>query len=137
MEEGEKKLLEIYCDGASRGNPGPASIGVSIIFNKTEIAFLSEKIGKTTNNVAEWISLLKALEKCEELENKNLLIYMDSELVVKQFKGEYKTRHPDLILLKEKVFKLKPFFESIEIRHIKRELNKRADELANLALDEK
>jgi ribonuclease HI len=137
MEEGEKKLLEIYCDGASRGNPGPASIGVSIIFNKTEIAFLSEKIGKTTNNVAEWISLLKALEKCKELENKNLLIYMDSELVVKQFKGEYKTRHPDLILLKEKVFKLKPFFESIEIRHIKRELNKRADELANLALDEK
>jgi ribonuclease HI len=137
MEEGEKKLLEIYCDGASRGNPGPASIGVSIIFNKTEIAFLSEKIGKTTNNVAEWISLLKALEKCKELENKNLLIYMDSELVVKQFKGEYKTRHPDLILLKEKVFRLKPFFESIEIRHIKRELNKRADELANLALDEK
>jgi ribonuclease HI len=137
MEEGEKKLLEIYCDGASRGNPGPASIGVSIIFNKTEIAFLSEKIGKTTNNVAEWISLLKALEKCKELENKNLFIYMDSELVVKQFKGEYKTRHPDLILLKEKVFRLKPFFESIEIRHIKRELNKRADELANLALDEK
>ena len=133
MGIGEEKLLEIYCDGASRGNPGPASIGVSIIFNKTEIAFLSEKIGKTTNNVAEWISLLKALEKCKELENKNLLIYMDSELVVKQFKGEYKTKHPDLIILKEKVFKLKPFFESIEIRHIKRELNKRADELANLA----
>ena len=130
-------MLEIYCDGASRGNPGPASIGVSILFNKTEIGFLSEKIGKTTNNVAEWISLLRALEKCKEFENKNLLIYMDSELVVKQFKGEYKTKHPDLIPLKEKVFQLKPFFESIEILHIKRELNKRADELANLALDDK
>jgi len=130
-------LLEIYCDGASRGNPGPASIGVSIIFNKTEIAFISEKIGKTTNNVAEWKSLLIALEKCKELDNKNLLIFMDSELVVKQFKGEYKTKHPDLVHLKEKVFKLKTSFESIEIRHIKRELNKRADELANLALDEK
>ena len=130
-------MLEIYCDGASRGNPGPASIGVSILFNKTEIGFLSEKIGKTTNNVAEWISLLRALEKCKEFENKNLLIYMDSELVVKQFKGEYKTKHPDLIPLKEKVVQLKPFFESIEILHIKRELNKRADELANLALDDK
>ncbi len=130
-------MVEIFCDGASRGNPGPASIGVSILSDGLEIGFISEKIGKTTNNVAEWISLLRALEKCKLLEHKNLLVYMDSELVVKQFKGEYKTKHPDLIPLKEKVFQIKPYFESINIKHIKREFNKRADELANLALDDK
>ena len=124
----------MYCDGASKGNPGPASIGVSILREKKEIATISEKIGSTTNNVAEWTSLLKALEYCIAQKEMNLTIYMDSELVVKQFLEEYKTRHPSLIPLKEKVFQLRKQFESIQIKHIKREFNKRADELANLAL---
>jgi ribonuclease HI len=127
-------MIEMYCDGASKGNPGPASIGVSILREKKEIATISEKIGSTTNNVAEWTSLLKALEYCIAQKEMNLTIYMDSELVVKQFLEEYKTRHPSLIPLKEKVFQLRKQFESIQIKHIKREFNKRADELANLAL---
>ncbi len=127
-------MVEIYCDGASKGNPGPASIGVSILREKKEIATISEKIGSTTNNVAEWTSLLKALEYCIAQKEINLTIFMDSELVVKQFLEEYKTKHPSLIPLKEKVFQLRKQFESIKIKHVKREFNKRADELANLAL---
>ena len=128
-------MIEIYCDGASKGNPGPASIGVSILKEKREIATLSEKIGNTTNNVAEWTSLLKALEYLKSSSsNEDISIYMDSELVVKQFLGEYKTKHPSLIPLKDKVFDLKKYFKSIQIQHVRRELNKRADELANDAL---
>jgi ribonuclease HI len=127
-------MVEIYCDGASKGNPGPASIGVSILREKKEIATISEKIGSTTNNVAEWTSLLKALEYCIAQKEMNLSIFMDSELVVKQFLEEYKTKHPSLIPLKEKVFLLRKQFESIKIKHVKREFNKRADELANMAL---
>ena len=128
-------MIEIYCDGASKGNPGPASIGVSILKEKLEIATLSEKIGITTNNVAEWTSLIKALEHLKiSSTNEEISIYMDSELVVKQFLGEYKTKHPSLIPLKEKVFELKKSFKSIKIQHVRRELNKRADELANAAL---
>ena len=127
-------MVEIYCDGASKGNPGPASIGVSILREKKEIATISEKIGSTTNNVAEWTSLLKALEYCIAQKEMNLSIFMDSELVVKQFLEEYKTKHPSLIPLKEKVFQLRKQFESIKIKHVKREFNKRADELANIAL---
>ncbi len=128
-------MIEIYCDGASKGNPGPASIGVSILKEKKEIATLSEKIGNTTNNVAEWTSLVKALEYLQSSSsNEDISIYMDSELVVKQFLGEYKTKHPSLIPLREKVISLKKSFKSIQIQHVRREYNKRADELANAAL---
>jgi ribonuclease HI len=85
-------LIYIYCDGASRGNPGPASIGVVAYRNSesTEVVFtISEKIGKETNNVAEWTALLFALQKCKELSEKDIKIHLDSELVVRQMQGIY------------------------------------------------
>lgn len=133
-------LIFIYCDGASRGNPGPASIGVVAYRNSdsTEIVFtISEAIGKETNNVAEWTALLFALEKCKELSEKDLKLHLDSELVVRQMQGIYKTKNPDLAKIKQKVDSLKSSFSSIEFVHVPREKNKIADKLANEALDVK
>jgi ribonuclease HI len=133
-------LIFIYCDGASRGNPGPASVGVVAYRNSdsSEIVFtISEAIGKETNNVAEWTALLFALEKCKELIEKDLKLHLDSELVVRQMQGIYKTKNPDLAKIKQKVDSLRSSFSSVEFIHIPREKNKFADKLANEALDVK
>ena len=130
----------MYCDGASRGNPGDASIGVIAYRDskKDQVVFtISQAIGKETNNVAEWTSLLSALKKSLELSEREAVIHMDSELVVKQMKGIYKTKHPDLIEIKKKVDALKNDFINLEFTHIPREKNKEADKLANQALDSK
>ncbi len=132
-------LINVYCDGASRGNPGDASIGVIAYTDSTKekvLFTISKAIGKETNNVAEWTALLFALEKCLELGEKEISVYLDSELVVKQMNGVYKTKHPDLIDIKKKVDKHKLEFSKIEFIHIPREKNKEADKLANRALDE-
>jgi len=117
-------LIYIYCDGASRGNPGPASIGVVAYRNSesTEVVFtISEKIGKETNNVAEWTALLFALQKCKELSEKDIKIHLDSELVVRQMQGIYKTKNPELQKIKQQVDSLKKDFSSIEFNHVPRE----------------
>ena len=128
-------MIDVYCDGASRGNPGPSSIGVSIQRDNLEISSISKTIGRETNNFAEWTSLISALEECIRLNELDVKVYMDSELVVKQFLGIYKTKHENLIPLKNRVLELKKKFKSLNLVHIKRELNKRADTLANQALD--
>jgi len=128
-------MLEMYCDGASRGNPGKASIGVSICREGDEIHTISRAIGVSTNNVAEWTALLSGLEACIGLGEKEIYVFLDSELVVKQYRGEYKTKHPDLIPLKDRAKALGMQFQKLEIQHIRREKNRRADELANAALD--
>ncbi len=125
-----------YLDGASKGNPGPASIGIICYVDETEKEILfqvSEKIGHATNNIAEWTSLLRLVE---ELVRRNILeskVYMDSELVVKQFKGEYKTKNTELQKIKEQVLNLKKDLENLQLIHVKREKNKVADKLANEA----
>ncbi|MDF3819546.1 ribonuclease HI family protein [Leptospira sp. 96542] len=126
----------IYCDGSSRGNPGPASIGVSFQ-SKDGIEFhsISEKIGNNTNNVAEWNALLRGMEEAIKLDKKNVKFRLDSELVVKQMKGEYKVKNKDLLIYKTKCESLRPKFDSFEIFYIPREQNARADALANLAQD--
>lgn len=133
-------LIYLFCDGASRGNPGPASIGVVAYKdkNQTDIAFtISEAIGKETNNVAEWTALLLGLKKCKELSEKEVKAHLDSELVVRQMQGVYKTKKPELQQIKVEVDLLKPAFSSLEFIHIPREQNKMADKLANKALDTK
>lgn len=133
-------LIYIYCDGASRGNPGPASIGV-IAFrdkeNQDTVFTISEAIGRETNNVAEWTALLFALQKCRELSEKSVLVHLDSELVVKQMKGEYKTKNPELLKIKQQIDSFKSDFLSLEFQHVPREKNTKADKLANQALDKK
>ena len=133
-------LIYLFCDGASRGNPGPASIGVVAYKDKnfTDIAFtISEAIGKETNNVAEWTALLLGLKKCKEISEKEVKAHLDSELVVRQMQGVYKTKKPELQKIKAEVDLLKPAFSTLEFIHIPREKNKMADKLANQALDKK
>ena len=129
-------MYEIYCDGASRSNPGDASIGVSINKDKVEIDTIKKKIGINTNNVAEYLGLIAALEYCVENKVNNVKIFLDSLLVVQQVNMEYKVKSKKLQTYYEKSLKLIEQIEDIEIHHIRREFNSRADQLANEALDE-
>ena len=129
-------MYEIYCDGASRSNPGEASIGVSINKDKVEIYTIKKKIGINTNNVAEYLGLIAALEYCVENKVNNVRIFLDSLLVVQQVNMEYKVKSTILQAHYEKSLKLIDQIEDIEIHHIRREFNSRADQLANEALDE-
>ena len=129
-------MYEIYCDGASRSNPGEASIGVSINKDKVEIDTIKKKIGINTNNVAEYLGLIAALEYCVENNVNNVRIFLDSLLVVQQVNMEYKVKSKKLQTHYENSLKLIDQIENIEIHHIRREFNSRADQLANQALDE-
>mgnify|MGYP001197382777 FL=1 len=129
-------MYEIYCDGASRSNPGDASIGVSINKDKVEIDTIKKKIGINTNNVAEYLGLIAALEYCVENKVNNVKIFLDSLLVVQQVNMEYKVKSKKLQTHYEKSLNLINKIEDIEIHHIRREFNSRADQLANEALDE-
>lgn len=131
------KKLTINTDGGARGNPGPAGIGVVI---KNDQGLIIENIkaylGETTNNVAEYTALIKALEAAVRHEARELQINMDSELVVKQMQGKYKIKEPTLQQLAKKVFELQNSFSSINFTHVRREFNKEADALVNEAIDE-
>jgi ribonuclease HI len=131
-----KETLFVFCDGSSRGNPGPASIGVSgQTHDGEEIFFLAEKIGVATNNIAEWSALKRGMEEALARDEKKVKFKLDSELVVKQMKGEYKVKNQGLLQIKNECSKLVGGFEFFEISYIPREQNSRADALANQAQD--
>lgn len=132
----------IHTDGGARGNPGPAGIGVVIENEKGEkLAELSEYIGETTNNVAEYEALIRGLQKAKELLGARLYeaeveVRMDSELVVRQLEGAYKVRDAGMRERFERVMSLRfEDFPSISFRHVRREQNAHADELVNRAID--
>ncbi len=126
----------MYSDGACRGNPGKSSIGVVFYDeNNEEIASLSEAIGVATNNVAEYTALIYGLEYAVKHHYKQLAIKADSELMIKQLKGEYKVKNENIKPLFIKAKALIAKLEAVTYKHVVRELNKRADELANMALD--
>ena len=126
----------VYTDGASRGNPGAASIGIHIIdVDKHDILKHGECLPDTTNNVAEYTAVLRALEMCKANKVSSVIVRSDSELLVRQLQGQYKVKSPNLIGLYKQVLALKSAFKQIEFEHVRREFNKIADELANLALD--
>lgn len=128
--------LRIYSDGGARGNPGPSGIGAVLKNENNEtIAEISEFIGNGTNNQAEYRALLAGLEKAKELGAEELDLFLDSELVVKQLKREYKVKNPDLASLFVKAHNLVLNFKKVTYTHIRRELNAEADALANLAMD--
>jgi ribonuclease HI len=130
------KSVKIYTDGASRGNPGPASIGVSFNTIEDEEFFtLSEAIGDNTNNYAEYFAMVRALRTAKENKVDNVWVRTDSEFMVKQLKGEYKIKSEKIKPLYEEAFELLSSFKKKKLEHVRRELNKRADELANQALD--
>ncbi len=128
--------LIIYTDGGARGNPGPAGIG-AIIYdeNKKIVAEISEYLGVATNNQAEYKALIAALQKAKNLGAEELECYLDSELVVKQLKREYKVKNKDLAPLFLMIHNLSINFKKISYTHIPRERNKEADRLANEAMD--
>src|SRR5210317_1921604 len=128
-------MYKIYCDGASRSNPGEASIGVSIQNDEQEVDTISKKIGVATYNVAEYEGLRTALDYCDKNNLKDVQIYLDSLLVVQQVNGRYKVKSKNLKNLYNQCTDLIEKIDNLEIYHVPREQNKRADELANIALD--
>lgn len=130
-----KKII-IHSDGGARGNPGPAGIG-AVLTTETGVvvAEISEYLGKTTNNQAEYRALIAALSKAQELKVSEVDCYLDSELVVKQLNREYKVKNADLAPLFLKVHNLSLAFSQCKFLHVRRELNKEADRLANQAMD--
>ena len=127
--------LDIYCDGASRSNPGEASIGITIMEQDIEIDTISRKIGIATNNVAEYQALIDGLKYCNDNNVQNVSFYLDSKLVVEQISGNFKVKSEHLKVMYGEAKVLISKIDNFTINHIYRVNNKRADELANQALD--
>lgn len=135
----EAAVLTIYTDGASRGNPGAAAFAYVISRDSQPPIEQAGCLGQMTNNQAEYTALVRALERALELGPQHrVLIHSDSELMVKQMNGEYRVKNEDLRSLYEQACSLRRRFEGpVTIRHVRREQNKRADQLCNEALDGK
>jgi ribonuclease HI len=133
------KTLRIYADGASRGNPGPASYGVCIMDESgNTVCEVGEAIGRATNNVAEYNALIRAFQEARRLGADAVDLYTDSQLVVRQYSGEYRVKDAGLRELLSRVRELSAGFKSVTVTHVPRSShpgNTRADKLANIALD--
>ncbi len=127
---------EIYCDGASSGNPGHSGMGVVIRFKERphEDYRFSEYIGISTNNVAEYMAFVKGLKIARGFKLKRIKIFLDSELLVKQIKGVYRVRNTNLKPFWEEAQSILKQFDSYMITHVRRELNKEADLLAKRSI---
>ena len=133
-----KKIQRIsaYIDGASRGNPGPASVGaVFLDGDKKIIKSISKRIGNSTNNTAEYCALIIALQEAVMSGVRELEVFTDSELLARQWNGEYKIKEDSLKVLFLLAAHLKNAFKRLSLCHIPREQNKLADREANRALD--
>lgn len=129
--------LVIHIDGASRGNPGPASAGVEIKGpDGVVVKTISERIGTATNNTAEYFALIFALEEAAVLGAEKISVFTDSELLARQFNGQYKVKDPSIRLFTVQVKRLKRYFKECRVAHVPREENAPADALANAALDQ-
>jgi len=130
------KKIKIFTDGGARGNPGPAAIGIVIKDgNNKTLKEHSEYIGKATNNQAEYQALIKGLELAKGFKPLEVICYLDSELLVKQMKQEYKVKDKDLQPLFVKAWNAAIGLKKVIYQHVPRELNKEADKLLNLELD--
>jgi ribonuclease HI len=132
------RAMVLEFDGGSRGNPGPAGIGVRLLTEDGVALYeLSEFIGQATSNVAEYTALLRGLKAALAWKASKLTIRADSELVVRQLNGQYKVKSPDLRPLFEQATALMDKLGTVKVFHVYREANKRCDMLANLAMDKK
>lgn len=126
-----------YIDGGARGNPGPAGYGVRVESESGEpIAEFHGFLGSSTNNVAEYNALLAALRYAWQHGHRIVHIKSDSELLVKQMRGEYRVRNPGLQPLYHQAQTLAATLDRVAFEHVRRDQNKDADRLANLAMDE-
>ena len=128
--------FKLYTDGGARGNPGPAGIG-GVLYNSRNklVADFSVYLGEATNNQAEYKALLKGLELAQKNKVEDLDCFLDSELVVKQLKREYKVKNEGLAPLFVKAWNLSLKFKKITFKHVTRDKNTAADALANQAMD--
>ena len=128
--------VHAYFDGASRGNPGPAAVGYVLVDDGGIVAEGGETIGTATNNQAEYEALVTVLEVASEYGFDEIHVRGDSELIVKQIRGEWDTNDPELREKRVRARELLMGFDDWQIEHVPREINDRADELANDALDD-
>lgn len=129
-------MIIAYTDGGARGNPGPAGYGVRIESEDGGVlAELSASIGVSTNNVAEYHGLIAALEWAVAHKHPRVRVRSDSELLVRQMRGEYKVKHPNLRPLHREATRLATELQSVVFEHVRRDLNREADRLANKAID--
>ena len=126
----------VFADGASRGNPGPASIGAAVYDPAGhEVHTVSRRLGRATNNEAEYQAAIAGLEGALALGARHVDLRLDSELVVRQLQYRYRVRNPRLQPFFHRIIELRNRFDSFDVVHVPRIQNKRADQLANLALD--
>jgi ribonuclease HI len=129
--------LIVACDGASRGNPGPAGIGVRIADTAGEVlAEIAEGIGVATNNVAEYTAVIRGLERARQLGAREVLVRSDSRLLVEQLSGRFKVKNPTLQRLHAEASSLAAGFGRVRFEHVPREENAEADRLANRGVDD-
>jgi ribonuclease HI len=130
-------MITAYTDGGARGNPGPAGYGVHIVDEDgNTLAELVGPLGHATNNVAEYSGLIAALQWAVDHGHARMRVRMDSELVIKQMRGEYKVKHPGLQPLYVRARLLVMELGDVRFAHVRREKNKEADRLSNLGMDE-
>lgn len=127
--------LRLQTDGASRGNPGPAAAAFVLLDGEREIASGARYLGRRTNNEAEYEALLDGLRAALQQHPARLEILLDSELLVEQLRGRYRVRSATLLPLWQQARDLLGQFPQVEIRHVRRSGNERADALANAVLD--
>jgi ribonuclease HI len=136
MADSAKEWL-LMVDGASRGNPGEAGCGALILDDKGAVVNeLSRYLGRTTNNVAEYEGLLMGLAALRQRGAKKIVVQSDSQLLVRQLNGEYRVKDEKLKVLFERAMRLLRQFEAYRIVHVRREMNKMADRLANRGIDD-
>lgn len=128
------KQIEIYIDGASKGNPGPSGVGAVIYERGKVIRKISSFIGEATNNIAEYTAFIYALEEALKLKAEAVKVYTDSELMFRQVKKIYKIKNEGIRRLYNHAQHLMAAFKEIQIEHINRERNSIADELATFAV---
>jgi len=132
----KKKTIYIYVDGGARGNPGPAGVGVVLLDEDNKIiSEISEYIGTATNNVAEYSAIIHGMQEALRLKLKNVIIKVDSQLIARQLKGEYKVKNANLKKFFERALNLMKKFDTLVIIEIPREENKLADKLVNRAIN--
>ena len=136
LQEGGGRA-HLYFDGACRGNPGPSAAGWAVVTSDGIVAEGGEYLGRRTNNQAEYEALIRVLEAARDLGIREVDVRGDSELIVKQVRGEWNTNDPDLRERRVTVHELLRDFDRWSLEHVPREINERADELANEALDDR
>ncbi len=133
------RRLQIHTDGAARGNPGPAGAGAVLrdAADGSLVAELAVFLGERTNNFAEWTAVQLALEEAIARGATHVDLRTDSELVARQISGRYRVKHPDLKPLHARVMQLFGRFAGYTVAHVPRELNREADRLSNVAIDQR